>query len=57
MPQPVTIMLLYWTVVIEPDGTVNFRKDVYDRDQKVLQALDGEFNISLPEGLPEKYYH
>lgn len=56
LPEPVTIMLLYWTVVIEPDGTVNFRKDIYGLDKKVLQALDGEFNISLPEGLPDRYY-
>jgi murein L,D-transpeptidase YcbB/YkuD len=56
LPQPVTIMLLYWTVVIDPDGTVNFTKDIYGRDKKVLETLDGEFNISLPEGLPERYY-
>ena len=49
-------MLLYWTVVIETDGTVTFSKDVYGLDKEVLQALDGEFNISLPEGLPERYY-
>jgi murein L,D-transpeptidase YcbB/YkuD len=57
LPHPVTIMLLYWTVVIEPDGTVSFRDDIYGRDKKVLEALDGEFNISLPEGLPERYYN
>ena len=57
LPEPVAIMLLYWTVVIEPDGTVNFRNDIYGRDKKVLQALEGEFNISLPEGLPESYYN
>ena len=55
LPEPVTIMLLYWTVIIEPDGIVNFRKDIYDRDNKVMQALNREFNISLPSGLPEKY--
>ena len=57
LPKPVTIMIMYWTVVIEPDGVVQFRKDVYGRDEKVLQALDGEFKLSLPQGLPEKYYH
>lgn len=57
LPNPVTIMLLYWTVVIEQDGTVKFRKDIYDRDKDLLKALDGEFNLSLPAGLPDKYYH
>ena len=57
LPEPVTIMLLYWTVVIEPDGTVNFRNDIYGRDKQLLKALDGDFNISLPEGLPERYYN
>ena len=46
LPEPVTIMLLYWTVVIEPDGIVNFRKDIYKRDGKLLDALNGEFSIS-----------
>ena len=57
LPEPATIMLLYWTVVIETDDAVHFRKDIYGRDKQLLQALDGDFNISLPEGLPEKYYH
>ena len=52
LPKPVTIMLLYWTVVIEPDGIVNFRKDIYDRDKNVLQALNGEFSFSLPSVSP-----
>ena len=56
LPRPETIMILYWTVVIEEDGAVQFTKDIYGRDQKILQALDGEFNISLPGGLPEQYY-
>jgi len=53
----VTIMIMYWTVVIEPDGAVQFRKDIYGRDEKVLQALNGAFKISLPQGLPQQYYH
>lgn len=57
LSRPVTIMLLYWTVVIEQDGTVNFKKDIYDRDANLLKALDADFSFSLPEGLPERYYH
>jgi hypothetical protein len=36
---------------------VNFTKDIYGRDKKVLETLNGEFNISLPEGLPDRYYN
>lgn len=49
LPHPVTIMLLYWTVIIEPDGIVNFRKDIYNRDNGVLNALNGEFTFQPPD--------
>ena len=56
LPEPLPVLLLYWTVTVDADGTVNFIKDVYDRDRAVLKKLNGEFVISLPKGLPEKYY-
>ena len=49
LPHPVTIMLLYWTVIIEPDGIVNFRKDIYNRGNGVLNALNGEFTFQPPD--------
>lgn len=40
LPQPVPILIAYWTVDVGADGSVAFRKDLYDRDIGVLQALN-----------------
>jgi L,D-transpeptidase YcbB len=48
LPQPVTVMLLYWTAEATPEGVVEFRDDIYGRDQKVLQGLESHFNFSIP---------
>jgi len=49
----VTVMLLYWTAEVDEDGTVHFRKDVYDRDPPVIEGLDEPFQVSLPGGAAE----
>jgi murein L,D-transpeptidase YcbB/YkuD len=56
LPEPLTVILLYWTAVVEPDGTVQFLNDVYKRDERILKALDGDFVVSLPKNLPDRYY-
>ncbi|KPK37183.1 MAG: hypothetical protein AMJ69_12315 [Gammaproteobacteria bacterium SG8_47] len=43
LPNPVTVLLLYWTVRANGDGSVRFKPDIYERDAAVLQALDGAF--------------
>ncbi len=43
---PVPILLLYWTVNAGEDGTVVFKKDIYDRDAGVLAALQTPFAVS-----------
>ena len=48
LPQPVTVMLLYWTAEATPEGMVEFRDDIYGRDRKVLQGLKSHFNFSIP---------
>jgi L,D-transpeptidase YcbB len=39
LPTPVPIFLVYQTVVVEPDGSVQFRPDFYGRDEKIWQHL------------------
>ncbi len=40
---PLPVLLLYWTVWVEPDGQVSFRRDIYERDSRVLAALNDTF--------------
>jgi L,D-transpeptidase YcbB len=35
----VPVYLLYWTAFVDPDGTVEFRDDIYGRDRRVAEAL------------------
>lgn len=51
LPQPVTVVLLYWTIEIAPDGSVHFKRDPYGRDEAVLEALAGAFEFKGRPGL------
>ena len=39
--------------VDDETGGLQFIKDLYDRDGRVLAALEQEFRVSIPEGAPE----
>lgn len=51
LPTPLTVMLLYWTVEVDDEGVVRFHQDVYDRDARILEGLNGEFVFAPPNGL------
>jgi murein L,D-transpeptidase YcbB/YkuD len=53
LQEPMPVLLLYWTAFVDDDGVVNFLEDVYDRDQRILDGLEGEFKISVPTGAPD----
>jgi murein L,D-transpeptidase YcbB/YkuD len=45
LPKPVPVLLFYWTIDPEPDGSVRFKTDPYKRDAVVLKGLNGEFKF------------
>lgn len=48
LPEPWPVLILYWTAELDEGGDVRFLRDVYNRDARVLAALDGEVTIELP---------
>jgi murein L,D-transpeptidase YcbB/YkuD len=53
LENPIPVFLLYWTAEVDKDGTVFFRKDVYNRDAPIIEGLDEPFRFSLPVGARE----
>lgn len=56
LEKPLSVLLLYYTVWADPDGQVSFRRDIYERDGPVLQALNQEFRPKplLGDDAPEE---
>jgi murein L,D-transpeptidase YcbB/YkuD len=40
LARPLPVLVLYWTASVDAQGRVRFLPDVYQRDQRVLAALD-----------------
>ncbi|NGP53559.1 L,D-transpeptidase family protein [Thioalkalivibrio sp. XN8] len=43
LARPIPVLITYGTAWVEPDGEVHFRKDLYGRDARLLEALHREF--------------
>ena len=43
LPKTIPVLLLYWTVDPQPDGSARFYQDLYGRDVRLLAALNAEF--------------
>ncbi len=52
LPEPVPVLLLYFTARMGEKGQVYFFKDVYKRDEKVIKALQKPFKFVRPEDNP-----
>lgn len=44
----VPVIIVYLTASLSSDGNITFHKDIYNRDDKILRALDGEVVIEPP---------
>ena len=47
------VLIMYWTAEAGLDGRIRFFKDVYERDERLLKALDGPVGFNVP-GLPNR---
>jgi len=39
------VLLAYWTTWVDPEGRVNFRRDLYGQDAKWAESLDAPFRV------------
>ena len=46
---PLPVLIIYLTASIDTGNRARFLRDVYDRDAKLLKALDSDVRIELPE--------
>jgi murein L,D-transpeptidase YcbB/YkuD len=50
LSQPLPIMLVYWTVDVNPEGRIGYKTDVYGLDQPTLRLLDRRGRQPLAAG-------
>ena len=49
LPKKVPVLLLYFTAQLDDDGNITFFKDIYKRDQKIIDALKQPFRLVIPD--------
>ncbi len=51
---PVPVVLLYWTAEAGPDGSIQFRRDLYGRDRRIIEGLNTPYLVEPPKAaVPE----
>ncbi len=45
--QPVVVILFYWTVDVDKDGTVFFKNDIYDKDPSLIKTLGEPYRFRV----------
>jgi len=45
LPKPITIYLVYLTAAVDQENNLMFMKDIYKRDQAVLNAMNRPFEF------------
>jgi len=48
LSKPMPVLLLYWTAMVDPDGVAYFYNDVYERDERIAEALGEPFRLDMP---------
>ncbi len=48
LPQTVPVLLLYFTAQLNENGEVIFFKDIYKRDEKIVEGLRQPFQFTMP---------
>jgi L,D-transpeptidase YcbB len=51
LPRPVPVLLIYWTMDRDDDGSLVFKPDIYARDARLLAALDARFRVGARAAL------
>jgi murein L,D-transpeptidase YcbB/YkuD len=51
LARPVPVLILYWTVDQDDDGSILFKPDPYQRDTRELAALDRPFEVGRRVGI------
>jgi len=49
LPAKMPVLLLYFTAQVDENGQVIFHKDIYQRDEKVIEGLKKPFQLIIPE--------